>query len=394
MAIARTTRPFHLMLKPAGAACNLACDYCFYREKAALYPGSALRMDDATLERVTAAYLGAHPGPEVTFGWQGGEPLLMGVDFFRRAVEVQQRYTRPGLRVVNALQTNGILLDDAWAEFFHAHDFLVGISIDGPADLHDAYRRDLGGGPCHAKVMRGLQTLQAHGVEYNALATVNRLNVAYPLEVYQFLTGAGVEHVQFIPIVEREAPGKSKPARFTVRPEPFGDFLCTIFDYWARHDVGRVFVQLFESALNVWLGGPPSLCVFAPTCGLGLAVEHTGDLYACDHFVGPEYLRGVITPETMASLVEGAAQRAFGMAKAALPAECKACNVRRFCGGDCPKHRLRPAADGVPISYLCPAYRAFFTHSATLLRAMAVEIQAHRPAANVMHYLQEMEGEA
>lgn len=380
------------MFKPAGAACNLACEYCFYREKAALYPESRLRMDDATLERVIAAYLQAHPGPEATFGWQGGEPLLMGVDFFRRAVALQQQYARPGVQVTNAFQTNGVLLNDEWASFFAEHRFLIGISIDGPADLHDAYRRDLGGKPCHAKVMDGLACLQRHGVEYNALATVNHLNAAHPLRVYQFLVDAGIEHLQFIPIIEREAPGSRKVARFSVRGEQYGEFLCQVFDRWVRHDVGRVFVQLFECALNVWLGGPPTLCVFSPTCGLGMAVEHNGDLYACDHYVFPEHLRGNITPDNLAALVDGAEQRAFGNAKANLSADCRQCAVLRFCGGDCPKHRVRAGADGKPISYLCAGYQRFFTHSATLLRAMAVEVRAGRPAANIMQYLRELEG--
>ncbi|HOF89024.1 MAG TPA: radical SAM protein, partial [Armatimonadota bacterium] len=238
----RTTRPFHLMIKPAGPACNLACAYCFYREKAALYPEAHFRMTAETLERVIAAALAAHPDGEVTFGWQGGEPTLMGVAFFRTAVALQRRYARPGQQVSNAFQTNGILLDDAWGEFLAAERFLVGISIDGPADVHDAYRRDLGGGPCHAKVMRGLETLQRHGVAYNALATVNRVSAAHPLRVYRFLTDAGIAHVQFIPIVERAAPGARTVTPFTVRAEPYGAFLCEIFDYWARHDVGRVFV--------------------------------------------------------------------------------------------------------------------------------------------------------
>ncbi|OPZ84167.1 MAG: Anaerobic sulfatase-maturating enzyme [bacterium ADurb.Bin429] len=380
------------MIKPAGPACNLACEYCFYREKEALYPEAHFRMTEEALERVIAAFLAAHPDGEVTFGWQGGEPTLMGVAFFRKAVALQRRYARPGQQVSNAFQTNGILLNDEWGRFLAEEHFLVGISIDGPADVHDAYRRDLGGGPCHAKVMKGLEILQRHGVEYNALATVNRKSADHPLRVYRFLTEAGIEHIQFIPIVERETPGKSKVTSFTVRAEQYGAFLCEVFDYWARHDVGRVFVQLFESALNVWLGGPASLCVFATTCGLGLAVEHNGDLYACDHFVYPEYLRGAITSENLASLVDGADQRAFGQAKANLPGECRRCQVRAFCGGDCPKHRLKAGEGGQPISHLCEAYRRFFTHSAAILRAMAVEIRAGRPAANVMQYLRELEG--
>ena len=385
-----TTFPFHLMIKPAGPACNLACEYCFYLEKAALYPNRATRMDGETLERIIAAYLSVHPGPTVTFGWQGGEPLLMGIDFFKRAVKLQAKYLRPGQRIENALQTNGILINDAWAEFFAEHKFLVGVSIDGPADLHDRYRRDRGGKPTHAKVITGLRVLQRHGVEHNALATVNRANADHPLRVYRFLTGMELEYLQFIPIVERENPRSRKPTPFTVRPEQFETFLCTLFDEWARNDVGKVFIQWFESALNVWLGGPPTLCVFAPTCGRAMALEHNGDLYACDHFVTREHFRGKFTPETARSLVDGHAQGAFGAAKADLAPECRRCQVLRFCGGDCPKHRLRLGEGAKPISYLCPALKGFFTHAAPVLQAMAREIRAGRPASNVMEVLREL----
>ena len=374
------------MIKPAGAACNLACEYCYYLEKSKLYAGGPARMDDATLERVTAAYLHTHPGPEVVFGWQGGEPLLMGRDFFRRAQELQARYARPRQQVLNALQTNGTLIDDAWAALFAEQHFLVGISLDGPPDLHDRYRRDRGGQPSHARVLAGLECLQRHGVEYNILATVNRATAAEPLRVYRYLAGLGTNFLQFIPIVEREAPGSRKVTAWSVRPEAFGAFLCDSFDYWARHDVGRIYVQIFESTLNVWLGGLPTVCTFTPTCGRALAVEFTGDLYACDHFVTPEYHRGEVD-EGIATLIDGGPQRDFGREKANLAVPCQRCPVRRHCGGDCPKHRLRQAEDGRPISYLCPAYQRFFTHSAPVLQAMAGELQAGRPATNVMEVL-------
>jgi uncharacterized protein len=379
------------MIKPTGAACNLACEYCYYLEKAAYYPGSRFRMDDETLGRVTAAYLQANPAPEVAFGWQGGEPLLMGIDFFRRALALQEQHTRPGQRVQNTLQTNGVLLDDEWAAFFAEHGFLVGVSIDGPPEMHDRYRRDRAGKPTHARALAGLRALQRHGVDHNALVTVNRANAEQPLKVYHHLTGLGFEHIQLIPIVERASAASRKVTAWSVRPDAYGRFLCEVFDHWARHDVGRVFVQTFESALSVWLGGPPSLCVFAPTCGLALAVEHTGDLYACDHFVYPDHLRGRVSVGTLPSLVEGDAQRAFGMAKADLSETCRGCPVVRFCGGDCPKHRLRIAADGKPISYLCPAYRTFFSHSAEVLKAMAYEVRAGRSAADVMEVLRTAE---
>jgi uncharacterized protein len=390
--VSLVSQPFHLLIKPSGAACNLACEYCFYLEKTAYYPQSHFRMDEATLERVTEAYLQTNPAAEVTFGWQGGEPLLLGVDFFRTALALQRKHLRPGQRVTNALQTNGTLITEEWAEFFKANDFLVGVSIDGPAALHDRYRHDRGGKPTHAKVVAGIQTLQQHAVEFNALVTVNRANADAPLDVYRHLTGLGIEHLQFIPIVERESPKKSKVTSWSVRPEAFGDFLCTVFQHWARHDVGRVFVQLFECALSVWMGGMPTLCVFQPTCGRALAVEHTGDLYACDHFVYPEHLRGQTTAETMRDLVDGPAQRAFGQEKAHLPTTCKRCPVLKFCHGDCPKHRLRDGGDA-PLSYLCPAYQRFFTESAEILQAMAFELRAGRPAFGVMEMLQLRDGQ-
>jgi uncharacterized protein len=383
----RARHPFHLMLKPAGAACNLACEYCYYLAKQAHYPGSGLRMSEETLAQITTAYLAAHPGPEVVFGWQGGEPLLAGLELFRTALALQQQHAHPGQRVLNTLQTNGTLVTEEWAEFFAAHGFLVGVSTDGPPDLHDRYRHDRGGGPSYVRAARGLRTLQQHGVEVNALATVNRTTAEHPLRVYHHLLDLGFRHLQFIPIVERQSPASRKATPWSVRPEPLGEFLCAIFDHWARHDVGEVFVQTFESALNVWLGRAPTQCVHASVCGHALAVEHTGDLYACDHFVFPEHRRGHVTPETLAALVAGEAQQAFGQVKADLPEECRACQARPLCGGDCPKHRLRLGADGKPLSYLCPAYRRFFGHTAEVLSAMAGEIRAGRSAAGVMEIL-------
>ena len=364
------------MLKPAGAACNLACEYCYYTEKCALYPGGSFRMDEATLERVTAAYLQANPAPEVVFGWQGGEPLLMGREFYARALALQAQYLRPGQRALNALQTNGVLIDDDWARFFAEHGFLIGISLDGPPELHDRYRRDGAGAGTYARVREGLRALQRHGVEHNALVTVNRANVEHPRGVYRHLVDLGLRHLQFIPVVERAAPSSRKVTPWTVRPEPFGEFLCEVFDEWASRDVGRVFVQLFESTLNVWLGRPATLCSFSPICGTALAVEHTGDVYACDHFVYPEFRRGNAMTDDLATLVEGKAQRAFGQAKADLSDDCRRCPVLALCQGDCPKHRIRVATDGKPISYLCVGYRRFFSHSAARLRELALDLDA------------------
>src|SRR5574340_205140 len=383
------SKAFHLMLKPVGARCNLACRYCYYREKAALYPDSDLRMGEETLAQVTAAYLQANPAAEVVCGWQGGEPLLAGLEFYRRALELQREHARPSVRVTNALQTNATLVDDEWAAFFAEHGFLVGVSIDGPAELHDRYRVDGARQPSYERAAAGLRLLLNHGVECNALVTVNRGNCEQPRRVYQHLVDLGFRHLQFLPVVERESREGRKATPWSVRGEAYGQFLCEVFDYWARQDVGRVYVQLFESALNGWLGRPPTLCTCAPTCGRALAVEHNGDLYACDHFVYPEYRRGAVTVEGLAALVDGEEQAAFGRAKAELAARCRECPVRRLCGGDCPKRRLHIAEDGRPISYLCAAYRRFFPHSAQVLEAMAIEVRAGRPAAGVMEVLRE-----
>ena len=370
-----TSLPFHLMIKPTGARCNLACSYCYYREKAAYYPGSRLMMDDATLERVTAAYLRAHPPGEVVFGWQGGEPLLAGVDFYRRALRLQAKYRQPKQQVLNALQTNGTLINDEWASFFAQHNFLIGISIDGPAAMHNAYRRMLGGQASYGAVVTGLEKLRRRRVEYNVLTTVHPENQHHPLEVYHHLRELGFRYVQFIPIVEREAPGSRQLTPWSVDPHAYGQFLWAIFAEWAGRDVGKISVQLFDSALSTLVHGHPTLCVFQPTCGRALVVEHSGDLYACDHFVYPEHLRGAVTPETLDALINGDAQGAFGEAKNDLSRQCRLCPVLAFCGGDCPKHRIRPALDGKPISYLCPAYRHFFLHSQPKLAQIASAVK-------------------
>lgn len=376
------------MIKPAGPTCNLACEYCYYLDKAQYYPGSSLRMDYETLERVTAAYLQAHPGPEVTFGWQGGEPLLMGRDFYRRALELQAKYRLPGQQVTNAMQTNGTLIDEQWADFFAENHFLIGISLDGPPELHDRHRKDRAGQGSHPRVLAGLRQLQQRKVDYNVLVTVNRTNAEEPLKVYRYLRELGIEYLQFIPIVEREAPNSRKVTNWTTRPQPFGDFLCTVFDEWVRNDVGSIFVQIFESALSVWMGGPPTICVFSATCGRAAIVEHSGELYACDHFVYPEHRRGIVeSAETLTAMMDSPEQQAFGLEKANLPTECLRCPVRRFCWGDCPKHRLRKTEDGKMISYLCPAYHQFFTQTAPILQAIASMIRAGRPAQEIMAIL-------
>ncbi|MDY7041834.1 MAG: anaerobic sulfatase maturase, partial [Chloroflexota bacterium] len=308
------------MAKPRGAICNLDCEYCFYLSKKALYPDGSFRMSDEVLETYVRQYIEAQGVPEANFAWQGGEPTLMGLDFFRRAVAYQDKYRKPGMRIENALQTNGTLLDDEWCRFFKEHGFLVGISLDGPRALHDVYRKDKGGAPTFDRVMKGLSLLRKHEVDFNILACVSAANVEHPLEVYRFLRDeAGAEFIQFIPIVERQDDtGFQESSRLTSRSisgEQYGEFLIAVFDEWVRCDVGRVFVQMFDTALGHWLGAPGGLCVFAETCGLALAMEHNGDLYACDHFVEPRHYLGNVTERPMVELVASPQQRQFGLAK-------------------------------------------------------------------------------
>ncbi len=364
--------PFHVMAKPIGPVCNLDCAYCYYLRKEALYaPGEDFRMSDEVLRRYIHDYLAAQPGPHVDFAWQGGEPTLMGLDFFRQIVALQKEYLPPGWTCANALQTNGTFLNEEWCTFLREQRFLVGISMDGPPELHDRYRLDKRGRPTHAAVLRGLRLLQEHGVEHNVLCTVHRANAGHPLDVYRFLRGAGVTWLQFIPIVERT--GAEAVSDRSVVPEEYGTFLSAIFDEWIRHDVGRVFVQIFEECATVWAGMPASLCVLQETCGRGLVMEHNGDVYACDHFVLPEYRLGNVMSAELGAMVASPEQTAFGLAKRdALPQVCRECDVRFICNGGCPKERFMRSADGEPgLSYLCAGYHHFFKHADPYLRRLA-----------------------
>ena len=382
------------MLKPRGGVCNLDCRYCYFLSKTKLYPDSAFRMTPELLEEHTRQYIESQPGPEVTFGWQGGEPTLMGLDFFRLAVELQRKHAKSGVRVRNALQTNGIALDDDWCRFFREHDFLIGISLDGPGALHDTYRRDKGGRATFDRVMAGLTLLKRHGVDFNILTTVNAVNAPHALEVYQFLRDqVCAQFIQLIPIVEPDGrAGVSPPS---VAAQQYGEFLIAIFDEWVRRDVGRVFVQLFDVALAAWAGQRPGLCVFEETCGGGLVMEHNGDVYACDHFVDPTHRLGNISETPLVALATSEPQQRFGLAKReALPRYCRACHVRFVCNGGCPKDRIARAPDGEPgLNYLCAGYRAFFTHIGPAMRFMAAELQVQRPPANIMLYLARTEME-
>lgn len=398
-------RAFHAMAKPSGADCNLHCAYCFYLEKQSFYPSpTPRRMSQETLEAYVRSYLDATgEGDEAAFTWQGGEPTLLGLEFYRRAVALQLRHG-PGRRITNSFQTNGVLLDDSWCEFFRRHNFLVGLSLDGPADIHDDFRRTAGGRPSHGAVMRALRLLQRHGVEYNTLSCVNRRSSREPLRVYEFLCDAGVRFMQFLPVVERiagkddmaEGMGLSRPgaesgteARVTdwsVLPKDYGRFLTDIFDTWVKRDVGQTFVMNFEWALANFTGNPGTVCHHQPTCGRSVVVEHNGDVYACDHYVYPQYRLGNIHEHSFADMLDSPGQKRFGRDKhAGLPERCKKCRVLKGCWGGCPKHRF--IADGKgnhPVNYLCDGLNQYFEHVAPYLRAMAQLIETGRPPADIM----------
>jgi uncharacterized protein len=382
--------PFHVLAQPTGPICNLDCEYCFFLSKVALYPGDRFRMADDLLATYLRQYLGSQPDGEVTVAWQGGEPTLMGVDFFRRAVALAEDVRRPGQTLQHTIQTNGTLLTDEWCDLFAAHRFLVGISIDGPPDVHDRFRVDKRGGPTSDKVLRGLRLLQSHGVDVNVLCTVHAANQDRPLDVYRyFRDDLGITFIQFIPIVEREnetgfQEGNTVTDR-SVEPEAWGCFLEAVFDEWVVRDIGTVFVQMFDAALASWCDLPSTLCIFRPTCGDAVALEHNGDLYSCDHFVEPDYLLGNITTTTMVELVTSPEQRAFGQAKEdSLPAYCRSCEVRFACNGECPRNRFTLTPDGDEgLNYLCAGYRSFFNHIDGPMRLMAQLLRNGRYADEI-----------
>jgi len=392
-------RAFHLLAKPTGAVCNLDCSYCFFLSKEMLYPGSRFRMADDLLETYIRQLIEAHASvPEVTIAWQGGEPTLMGLDFFRRSVELAESYLQPGQRARHTIQTNGTLLDEEWAAFFEEHDFLVGLSIDGPQEMHDAYRVNKGGRGSFDEVMRGLGHLRETRVEWNALTTIHAANGDRGREVYCFLRDeCGARFVQFIPIIERvteaaadgtvpwtswrdrplyEQKGEHVTAR-SVTAEQYGRFLIDVFEEWVRRDVGEVYVQMFDVALANWVGEHPGLCIHSETCGLALALEHTGDLYSCDHFVEPAFKLGNIRETHMLELVASQRQRQFGLDKRdTLPRYCRECDVRFACHGGCPKDRFISTPDGESgLNYLCAGYKAFFHHVDVPMRVMAEQLR-------------------
>lgn len=399
--LAPFSRPLYVMAKPIGSVCNLACKYCYYLEKSHLYADEQKQrslMTDETLEEFIRQYILSQTQSQVLFTWHGGEPLMRPVSFYKRALALQREYGG-GRLIDNCIQTNGTLLTDEWCQFFKENNWLVGVSIDGPQDLHDEYRRARGGQPSFRKVMHGIELLEKHGVEWNAMGVVNDFNADYPLDVYHFYKEIGCHYIQFTPIVERivrhsdgrhlasmanEAEGEL--ADFSVRQGQFAHFATTIFDEWVKHDVGQVYVQLFDSTLACWVGEAPGVCSMAATCGHAGVIEHNGDVYACDHFVFPEYRLGNIHHDSIAAMMYSDRQRAFGNAKRdALPSQCKACKWLFACNGGCPKDRFAKADDGTRgLNYLCHDYRRFFAHVAPYMDFMAEELRNQRPPANVM----------
>lgn len=380
--------PFHVLAKPTGARCNLDCGYCFYLKKEQLYPGSRFRMTDEVLDAWLSGLARAYAAePVLPVAWQGGEPTLMGLDFFRRATARVRGLLRPGQRAALSLQTNGLLLDEEWATFLREEGYLVGLSIDGPAPLHDAWRTDRAGRGSHAAVERAARLLLAAGVDTNAMVTVHRANQDHAVEIYTYLVeDLGFRYIQHIPIVEPEHPAS------TVSAEGWGRFLIATFDRWVRHDVGRVYFPSFEAALAAWLGLQPAMCVFRETCGDALALEHNGDLYPCDHYVAPDHRLGNILETPLETLAHAPAQRRFGAAKADLPGQCRRCEVRFACQGECPKNRVLETPEGeAGLNWLCVGYKAFFTHIDRPMRLLADLLRSGRAPANIMPLLAALE---
>ena len=404
------SRVFHLMAKPTGAVCNLDCEYCFFLSKEMLYPGSRFRMAADLQDQYIKQVIEAHAGlPEVMVSWQGGEPTMMGLDFFKRSIELQRTYAQPGQTVLNTIQTNGTLLDDEWGEFFAAHNFLVGISIDGPPDMHNAYRVDKGGKPSYDRVIAGLDVLKRHNVDWNVLTTINAANGDHGREVYTFLRDSlGAEFIQFIPIVERASADTldianagwgsgvhgrplytqqgSLVTHRSVEPVQYGRFMIDVFEEWVRHDIGSVYVQLFDTTLANTYGEPGGMCVHAETCGSQLALEHNGDVYSCDHYVEPNYLLGNIGERRLLDLVVLPQQLKFGQDKKDdLTQFCRDCDVLAVCNGGCPKDRFTTTPSGEPgLHYLCPGYKDFFHHVAEPMQLMCALLRVDRAPSELM----------
>ena len=396
-------KPLYVMLKPAGAHCNLACKYCYYLEKNKLYPTAQRHlMSDEMLEQFTREYIEAQTMNQVLFTWHGGEPLLRSIDFYRKALSLQQKYAG-GRRIDNVIQTNGTLLTDEWCEFFAQNHWLVGISIDGPQPDHDHYRLTAAGKPSWKKVMQGIKLLKKHGVEWNAMAVVNAYNANHPLEFYRFFKENGCQFLQFTPIVERltrHEDGRTLASladkdeislsEASVAPEQWGYFLCAIFDEWVRKDVGKIFVEIFDCTLANWMGVSPGICAYSKECGHAGVMEHNGDVYSCDHFVFPEYKLGNIRDHSLIDMLYGEQQQEFSRLKhSSLPRQCKECDMEFACHGECPKNRFMKDKYGDSgLNYLCPGYYHYYQHVAPYMDYMKQELMSQRPPSNIMNVVQ------
>ena len=404
---------FHVLAKPTGAVCNLDCKYCFFLSKEMLYPGSRFRMANELLETYIRQTIEGQRSPEITIAWQGGEPTLMGLDFFRRSIELEKKFLKPGQTIQNTLQTNGVKLDDNWCEFFREHNFLIGLSLDGTREMNDAYRVDKSGAGTFDRVVSAARLMQKHNVDFNVLTTVHAANGDRPLELYRFLRDdLGTKFIQFIPIVERTTPElinianqgwgeklKDRPLYLqagnrvtdrSVKSEQWGRFLIAIFDEWVKRDVGTVYVQMFDAALASWVGAPAAMCIFSETCGTAVSLEHNGDVYSCDHYVEPDYLLGNIAQTPLVQLVGSGKQIKFGNDKRdTLPRYCRECEVRFACHGECPKNRFIETPDGEPgLNYLCAGYMAFFKHIDRPMKLMAQLLRTGRYADEAMAILE------
>lgn len=396
-------KPLYVMLKPAGAHCNLACKYCYYLEKNKLYPTAQRHlMSDEMLEQFTREYIEAQTMNQVLFTWHGGEPLLRSIDFYRKALSLQQKYAG-GRCIDNIIQTNGTLLTDEWCEFFAQNHWLVGISIDGPQPYHDHYRLTAAGKPSWKKVMQGIKLLKKHGVEWNAMAVVNAYNANHPLEFYRFFKENGCQFLQFTPIVERltrHEDGRTLASladkneiplsEASVTPEQWGYFLCAIFDEWVRKDVGKIFVEIFDCTLANWMGISPGICAYSKECGHAGVMEHNGDVYSCDHFVFPEYKLGNIRDHSLIDMLYGEQQQEFSRLKhSSLPRQCKECDMEFACHGECPKNRFMKDKYGDSgLNYLCPGYYHYYQHVAPYMDYMKQELMSQRPPSNIMKVIQ------
>lgn len=396
-------KPLYVMLKPAGAHCNLACKYCYYLEKNKLYPiAQRHQMSDEMLELFTREYIEAQTMNQVLFTWHGGEPLLRSIDFYRKALSLQQKYAG-GRHIDNVIQTNGTLLTDEWCEFFAQNHWLIGISIDGPQPYHDHYRLTAAGKPSWQKVMQGIKLLKKHGVEWNAMAVVNSYNVNHPLEFYRFFKENGCQFLQFTPIVERltrHEDGRTLASladkdeiplsEASVTPEQWGNFLCAIFDEWVRKDVGKIFVEIFDCTLANWMGVSPGICAYSKECGHAGVMEHNGDVYSCDHFVFPEYKLGNIRDHSLIDMLYGEQQQEFSRLKhSSLPRQCRECDMEFACHGECPKNRFMKDKYGDSgLNYLCPGYYHYYQHVAPYMDYMKQELMSQRPPSNIMKVVQ------